>query len=231
MKNDKTCAIILAGGIGSRMKSDTTKQRIQLLGISVLRRCVLSFDACPDISQIVVVSRIEELEFAKSELKDIKKLKEVVTGGSSRAESAMLGFKAVDSDVDYIAIHDAARPLIKPDVISKVIAVAKEKGAATAAGSVTDTVKVIDNEGKIISTPMRSTLVRATTPQIFRREIYSKAIDSYSGDLSLITDDNMLVEMLGVPVYTVVSDIPNPKITTKEDICFAELLIKGEKNV
>ena len=231
MGNDKVCAIILAAGIGSRMKADKTKQRMLLSGISVLRRCVLAFESCEDISEIVVVSRQSELDFAKAELDGIKKLSAIVPGGACRAESAICGLKAVMSDAGYVAFHDAARPLIKPRVISAIASLAKDKGAATAAIAVTDTVKIINNEGKILSTPKRSTLVRATTPQIFKREIYEQAVKEYSGDLALITDDNMLVEMLDVPVYTLISDEPNPKITTKEDILLAELIINGGENV
>ncbi len=231
MGNNKACAVIVAAGIGRRMKADTTKQKMTLGGISVLRRCVLAFERCEDISEIVVVSREAELEFAKSELKDITKLSGIVPGGACRAESAICGLNAVRSDAEFIAVHDAARPLITPSVISDVLSLAKEKGAATAAAKVTDTVKIINNEGKVLETPDRSTLVRATTPQIFKRDIYESAVKGYRGDLAIITDDNMLVEMAGYPVYTVISDEPNPKITTMEDIYLAELILEGAKNV
>lgn len=231
MKKDSVCALILAAGIGSRMKSDTTKQKMQLGGMSVLKRCVLAFEACSDVSEIVVVTRECELCFAKEELRGIKKITNIVIGGKCRAESAICGLRVISKDAGYVAIHDAARPLILPENISSVINLAKEKGAATLASRVTDTVKIIDGEGKILSTPDRSFLVKATTPQVFKREIYEQAIESYVGELSQITDDNMLVEMAGNTVYTLISDDPNPKITVSEDIFVAEQIIRGEKNV
>ena len=231
MKSGSACAIILAGGVGSRMKSEVTKQKMLISGISILRRCVSAFDKCDDIDEIIVVAREDELDFAVNETENLTKRVRVVAGGATRYESAVCGFRAVGDKIEYVAIHDAARPLITPEMICDVLRVAKEKGSATAAAKVTDTVKVIDIEGKIVSTPNRDALVRATTPQIFRKDIYERAVNRYSGDANHITDDNMLVEMLGEPVYTVVSDVPNPKITTPEDIYYAELLIKGEENV
>lgn len=228
---DTVCAIILAGGVGSRMKSNTTKQMMQICGVSVLKRCVLAFEACEDITEIVVVARQSEMDFVKAELSGLNKISSVVPGGKCRAESAICGLRAVGDDVQYIAVHDAARPLIKPENISAVIRAAKEKGAATLASRVKDTIKIVDEDGKILSTPVRSSLVGASTPQIFCKKLYELAIESYSGDLAEITDDNMLVEMLGHPVFTVISDDPNPKITVSEDVFIAEQIIKGEQNV
>ena len=228
---DTVCAIILAGGVGSRMKSNTTKQMMQICGVSVLKRCVLAFEACEDITEIVVVARQSEMDFVKAELSGLNKISNIVPGGKCRAESAICGLRAVGGDVQYIAVHDAARPLIKPENISAVIRVAKEKGAATLASRVKDTIKIVDEDGKILSTPVRSSLVGASTPQIFSKKLYELAIESYSGDLAEITDDNMLVEMLGHPVFTVISDDPNPKITVSEDVFIAEQIIKGEQNV
>ena len=231
LRKDRVAALILAAGLGTRMRSNTTKQRMLIGGVSVLKRCVCAFEACPDICEIVVVARETELDFVRNELKGIKKLSNVVVGGKCRAESAICGMRAVSENSDFIAIHDAARPLIKPENISKVIKTAKEKGAATLASRVVDTVKIIDSDGRIISTPNRSTLVKATTPQIFKKEIYEHSVQNYNGELSAITDDNMLVEIAGYSVYSVISDDPNPKITVLEDLFVAEEILKGEKNV
>ena len=223
IKKPYVTAIVLAGGSATRMKAETTKQRISILGMSVLKRSVLAFEKCEDITDIVAVVREDEVDFFTSELKDIKKLCAVCAGGCSCVESAKCGLAKICDLTEYVAIHDGARPLIRPEDISAVLEKAKEKGAAFAASPVYDTVKVVDNEGKVVSTPIRSTLVRATTPQIFDVEIYKRAISEICSDD--VTDDNMLVERLGYGVYAVVLDNENPKITTKDDIKLVELLL------
>ena len=128
MNNSKVSAIILAGGSGSRMNSSVTKQRMMLGNISVLRRCVLAFEKCSEVDEIIVVAKESEINEIRVELADIAKLSKVVPGGASRAESAMNGVSAMNYQSDYVAIHDAARPAIISEMIEKVIFIAKEKG-------------------------------------------------------------------------------------------------------
>ena len=109
-----TTAIILAGGSGKRMDSHVTKQRMSLLGISVLKRSVLAFEHCEDITDIIVVTRADEVEHFRCELEDIGKLRGICAGGESRSMSAKRGFELVSERAEYVAIHDAARPLIRP---------------------------------------------------------------------------------------------------------------------
>ena len=225
----KVSAIILAGGSGTRMRSDITKQKMLLGGISVLKRSVTAFEHCADIDEILVIVREDELEFAREELKDMKKVVGVGIGGSTRVESAERGFSMISDDVGYVAIHDAARPLVTPEMISEVISEAKRRGAATLASPVIDTIKIINNEGKIESTPRRSSLIRATTPQVFEKKIYSNALSSVV-DKSDITDDNMLVERSGVDVYAVVCDRENPKLTSPSDILYMQMLLDAEES-
>ena len=92
-------AVILAAGVGSRMGADTTKQRLLVGGISVLRRTLLAFEECEDVKSIVIVTREDEVEFAKSESCGITKLCKIVLGGKVRAESAYNGFKAIRATV------------------------------------------------------------------------------------------------------------------------------------
>ena len=134
-------AIILAGGSGSRMGADVTKQRMPLFGHPVIWHTVRAFDACPEIDRIVVVARADEIECMKSLLAEFNKLGSVTVGGNTRAESSYLGICAAPSECDIVAIHDAARCLITPEDISRVVADAKRYGAATAVSSVTDTLK------------------------------------------------------------------------------------------
>ena len=220
----KTCAIILAAGVGSRMQSKITKQKLDILGHSVLYHSVMAFDVCELIDSIVVVVRESELEFAKAELASSTKVCGIVIGGDTRAESARCGFLAIPGGTDFVAIHDAARPLITPDGISAVVTAAHTTGAASALSPVTDTVKQVDENGFIVSTLDRSILRRAQTPQVFSVEIYRRALAACD-DFGSITDDNMLVERIGVAIKGVDVGAENPKITVPEDMAYAEFLL------
>ena len=105
-------AVILAAGSGSRMSSDVTKQRMSIVGESVLLRSVRAFEKAPSVSSITVICREDEIEWARAELKEIKKLSSVECGGKTRAESAKIGFNLSCGTADFVAIHDAARCLV-----------------------------------------------------------------------------------------------------------------------
>lgn len=226
MMKSKICAVILAAGSGSRMKSSVTKQQMSVKGISVLRRTLLAFEGCEDIESIVVVTRSEELDFVKGEAEGITKHYKTVIGGDTRAKSASNGFRAIPADTEYVAIHDAARCLVTPELISRVASDARKYGAATAASRVTDTVKIIDTDGFVSSTPDRKLVMLATTPQIFSTFIYNKALENVDLSDTSITDDNMMVEKTGVRVYCTDTGSGNIKITTKGDIEYAEYLLE-----
>lgn len=219
----KTAAIILAGGSGTRMGMGVTKQRLELLGKSLLYRSALAFSECPDIDSITVVVRSDEVDYAKEELRDIEKLYAVVIGGETRAKSAECGFLAIPGDCDFVAIHDAARPLIKPSDISLILASAREAGAASAVSCVADTVKAVDEMGMIISTVDRDKLRCAETPQVFSVALYKRALIQNDG--AAVTDDNMLIERLCEPIRCVDLGGYNIKITTPIDLKYAEFLL------
>ncbi len=226
MKNDRNphvAAIILAAGSGKRMESDTTKQRMTVLGKSVLFRTVSAFSSCKIISSIVVVVREDEVAWATDELSAFSKIKAIIPGGKTRAESARAGFSAISEDADFVAVHDGARCLITAENITEVISMAMIHGAASAGTYITDTVKRIGDD-MISATVPREELFAAHTPQIFSRSLYAEALDN-SDDIAAVTDDNMMVERLGVKVYPVDTGKQNIKLTTKEDIEYAEYII------
>lgn len=227
--NENVTAIILAAGSGTRMKLGITKQRIVIDEESVLRRTVRAFDFCDAINSIIVVVRSDEMNFAKSELSDLEKVKKIVVGGENRVESAKIGFCAVGADCDFIAIHDGARCFITDDMIKAVIRDAKMYGAATASCSVTDTVKQVDKNGDIVSTVDRNTLVLVQTPQVFKTDLYKKALENNELFDSAITDDNMLLERIGIRVHCTDTGKENIKLTVKEDLKYAEYLVNGGK--
>ena len=234
MGNFKTSAIILAGGIGSRMQTDKTKQFINILGKTVIERTVSAFEQSDKIDEIVIVAREEELDDIKALFTGDTNEKPMTfaLGGKCRAESAMNGFEAADHDGGFVVIHDAARCLITAEMIDKVVEKAHKCGAASAVCGVSDTVKTVDSDGKITSTIPRDIVFRAQTPQAFSREVYRRAL-SECADLSIITDDNMLVEGIDIDIYAVDLGPSNIKITTKEDLTLAKniLIERGKMEV
>ncbi len=230
-KEAKHCtAIILAAGSGSRMGlENTTKQMLNLDGMPVACRSIAIFEKCDKIKDIIVVAREDEISrysiFAKEY--GFKKIKKVVAGGKTRQESAMCGFKVISDKSDFVAIHDAARCLITEQNIYDVIQAAEKYGAASAASPVKDTIKLTNSQGFVMSTPERSTVWAAQTPQIFKADIYRAAAfwalkNKYEG-----TDDNSLAEEIGVRVKLVDCGYENIKITTPEDLHFAKMLLKN----
>ena len=228
--NEKVAAVILAAGSGSRMKMDITKQRLTILGKSVLRRTAEAFDACGRVSSITVVVRGDEVDFAEKELHGIGKLKNIVIGGQTRPESARIGFLSLSDSADYVAIHDAARCLVTPSMIESVINDAIRYGAATASSRITDTVKICDGEDVIRSTLDRRELRLVQTPQVFRCDLYSRALLAAGEFDDRITDDNMLLERIGIKIYCTDTGKRNIKITEKEDALLAEFLIINGEN-
>lgn len=225
-----TCvtAVILAAGSGNRMKLNITKQRIIIGNESVLHRTVKIFENCDAIDSVIVVVREDEMEFAKAELSEMSKVAAITVGGKTRVESAKIGFGLVDKSTEYVAIHDGARCFITENVIKAVLNDAKEYGAATASSTLTDTVKEIDKNSNVLKTVDRSKLMLVQTPQIFKAELYKKAIENIDITDPTLTDDNMLMERIGVTVHCTDTGKNNIKLTVPEDLLYAEFLLKGE---
>ena len=218
-------AVILAAGTGCRMKLRITKQQIKLVEESVLSRSVRAFEEADCIDAIVVVCREDERDFVFSEISAFKKVSAVVNGGNTRAESAKLGFMNVPGESDYVAIHDAARCLVTPEMIENVVASAFVYGAATAARKVSDSIKRVGDDGIIVESVPREDLYAAQTPQVFKTEDYVLGLQKSDLDSS-VTDDNMIVEKIGKKIFCVDCGAENIKITVPDDICYAEFLIK-----
>ncbi len=228
-----TVAILLAGGIGSRMASEdgTTKQLMILKGKPLIAYTARAFEDCADIDEIVVVARSEEVERVRLILAEekIKKLSQIVKGGETRQESAKNGFDALGEDVDYVAVHDVARCMVTPDMISRVVAVAYEMKAASAATRVTDTVKIAGGDGIVRETPDRNLLWAAQTPQVFDADLYRAAVYMADKEGFRATDDNSMIEAIGHRVKLVDCGPENFKVTTKADLIMAEVLLRMQE--
>ncbi len=225
-------AIIVAGGSGSRMGTNTTKQMMELDGMPVVARTILAFEKAECIKDIVIVAKADEKDIYKEFIRkySFKKIRRIVTGGDTRQKSVLNGFKAISDNCDFVAIHDGARCLITPENIEKVLYQARCYEAASAAAPAKDTVKITNSDGFVVSTPNRSRVWMAQTPQIFRADLY-RAAAFYALRLGYeATDDNALVEFLGSKVKMVDCGYRNIKITTPEDIHIARVLLEEDKN-
>lgn len=193
----------------------------------ILIHTLLNFSKCSRVDKLIVVVAAHEVEIVTKLLNCFKKLKpyKVVAGGTERQYSVYNGLSAIDPATDIVLVHDAARPLITVPVIDSVIDEVIRSGAAVAAVPVTNTIKVIDNDKNVISTPDRNTLWMMQTPQGFKKELLVKAHEKAQLDNYLGTDDASLVEYLGQRVKVVMSNYDNIKITSPSDLFYAETIL------
>ena len=222
-------AIIVAAGNSTRMSCYVSKQLIPLLGEPTISYTLKAFEAASLVDEVLIVCRKVDMD----ELKELvvnygfTKVKGFTVGGSERSESVKNGVMAASELATHFAIHDGARALISPHDIDKVISEALLCGAATLGSPVTDTIKIVDKNGVITSTPDRSALMAVQTPQVFQRELYLKALENAKG--KGFTDDCAMLEEMGVYPKIVPGDHPNIKLTTQADIPMAESILKKRK--
>ena len=200
------------------MKTKDSKLLLKINGKTVLERSVNAFLNISDVDEVIVVAREKDIPAFSDILTDERV--SFVVGGDTRQQSVMNALDVID-DCELIIIHDGARPLIKSEDIENTIRAAKENKAAAVGVFVKDTVKVVDKNGFVVSTPDRSTLFAVQTPQIFDFELYKNAAQNAREKGLDFTDDCQLVE-------TVVGSYSNIKITTPDDIVLAENLLKNE---
>ena len=221
-KQSRVGAIIVAAGTSSRM-GQLDKVFAPLAGRPLLTHAIDVFEACLAISDIVVVLSDKNRKRGQELLEEYswKKVLCVCEGGPRRQDSVRNGINRLRV-CDWLVIHDGARPCITADLIERGLKVAQETGAAIAAVPTKDTIKQVDSDLIITSTPDRRTLWLAQTPQIFRSDIIERAYIRASGDA---TDDAMLVERLGYPVKVYHGSYENVKVTTPEDLIVAEAIL------
>lgn len=220
-------AIIVAAGSGTRFGGATPKQFLEIGGKSLLIHTIEKFENCAAIDEIILVLSASEIENFQTSAENfkLKKLKKIVAGGQTRAESVFNGLNAIaEESAEIVAVHDGARPFVTCEEIAATVEKAKETGAACLVGLVTDTIKEIA-DGKIVGTIERTKLRRALTPQAFRFDILQKAFAD--ADLSeAATDECFLVERLGQQIAIVEGSAKNIKITTREDWEFAGKILE-----
>ena len=221
----RTAAIIVAAGSSTRMGTKVSKQFLELDGIPVLAHTLRAFQASRYIDEIVVVAREEDMKAVQclAVTHGITKFSRVVRGGDTRAASVRRGFRKIHPKTRFVAIHDGARCLITPQQIAKVCRAAYRHHAASAACTVSDTVKTANQRGFIAATVDRDKVFLAQTPQVFHADLYRAALAHVTDDR--ITDDNQLMERIKHPVKLVDCGKENIKITTPDDIELAEFIL------
>ena len=213
----KSAAIIAGAGMGHRLGAEIPKALIQIQGITLLERAFISLSKVVDEIVITAPAGYEE-QFKAI----VGQSAEVVTGGVLRSDSIRVALKALSPSVESVLIHDAARALASSALAARVLDELRSgQSAVIPVLKVIDTIKEIDRDGFVRATPDRSSLVAAQTPQGFNRQVLERA-HSASDDA---TDDAALVEAIGVKVKTIEGEASAFKITTKEDIGQALLLL------
>lgn len=207
------------------MKTKDSKLLLKINGETVLQRSVNAFLNISDVDEVIVVAREKDIPAFSDILTDERV--SFVIGGETRQQSVMNAVDMID-ECELIIIHDGARPLIQSVDIENTIRAAKENKAAAVGVFVKDTVKVVDKNGFVVSTPDRSTLFAVQTPQIFDFELYKNAAKNAREKGLDFTDDCQLVESINQKVKTVAGSYSNIKITTPDDIVLAENLLKNE---
>ena len=223
----KVSVIIAAAGNAERMNG-IHKQLAMLRGKPVIAYSMLVFESIDEVAEIIVAARQCDWDIIANiaEENGISKFAGCTDGGETRQQSVINALDEISPDTQLIAVHDAARPLIKAEQIKDCIAAAEECGGAVLGVPVKDTIKTV-RDGMVDGTPDRSTLYITQTPQIFRREAYLDGVKNAVDNGLDFTDDCQLVEAVGVKVRMVTSDYTNIKITTPEDMSLAETIMSG----
>ena len=224
----KSCGVVIvAAGSASRM-GGIDKVMAPLAGEPMIVRTVRAFQDCDAVKKIVVVTREDLILPITSLCSGMSKVKAVVAGGSSRQESVHLGLNALSGEVQLVAVHDGARPLVSWQLIDRVIRAANTYGAAAPAIPVKDTIKVVKG-GVVEQTPDRSNLFAVQTPQVFDFDLLRGALKKVEQEQLQVTDDCSAVEQMGMRVKIVEGDERNLKETTPRDLKIAQMLLEETK--
>jgi 2-C-methyl-D-erythritol 4-phosphate cytidylyltransferase len=221
----ETFAVIVAAGRGERMAAGRPKAFVEVGGETLLVRSARAFEAAASIDGIVAVVPRAEVDAASRLLEPVPKVTAVVAGGERRQDSVLEGMKAAPDGFDGIVlVHDAARPFVTPALIDALTAEAQRSGAAVPVWAVADTVKRV-KDGVIVETVDRTELAAAQTPQAFRLSLLARAYEAAFRDRVTVTDEAMAVERLGERVVAVEGEALNRKLTTADDLVWAEAML------
>jgi len=217
-------AIIVAAGSSKRAGFD--KLLAKIAGRSVIQHTLAAFEKAPCVNEVLVVSRETVAMRHFIVRRNFRKVRRVVRGGARRQDSVQAGLDALEKEVEFVAIHDAARPLITSREIERVFAAARKHGAAALATPITDTLKVADANHVVSGSIDRQNVFAMQTPQIFRREVLSQAYEQVKKDSFTVTDEVSAIEHAGGKIVIVPAEDHNLKITYASDLLLAEAILK-----
>lgn len=222
-------AIIVAAGRGCRAGLGYNKVLFSIDGKPILERTVCAFAGSGLIDEIILVISRDDEEKVRQIIGKLPCNIKLAYGGGERQESVYNGLAKLPEGADIVLIHDAARPFVDKGIIGRCIEGARLYGAACAGIPVKDTIKYIDEEGYVVKTPERSLLWYAQTPQAFRKDIIVRAHEYARKNGIKGTDDAVLAEQIGIRVKMVEGSSRNIKVTSKEDLLWAEAIVKSDR--
>jgi 2-C-methyl-D-erythritol 4-phosphate cytidylyltransferase len=217
-------AVVAAAGRAVRFGGEN-KLLCDIGGVPVLGRALLMLNACPDIDEIVIAARSEDILVFSDVVRDFKihKAAKIIRGGDTRLQSVYQAVRECDPSAQFIAVHDGARPNANPELISRVVRAAIQHSAAAPVIPLHDTVKRV-HDGFITATVPRDTLRAVQTPQVFAAKLLHGALYKATQDTPDVTDDCAAVEALGVRVAAVEGSEFNRKVTIPEDLEYLKRL-------
>jgi 2-C-methyl-D-erythritol 4-phosphate cytidylyltransferase len=223
-----TWVVVPAAGRGSRLGAAVPKQYLELFGRSVLQLTLDRLARHPDVTGLMVALSADDSRWPGwCEIRGKQVLSCV--GGRERGDSVLAGLRALPAQVrerDWILVHDAARPCLRQDDLSRLLDHGRAHGVgAILATPVRDTLKRASESGEILGSESRQRLWRALTPQMFRRATLTRALESALGAGAVVTDEAMAIERLGLKPLLVEGAEDNIKITTPADLPMAEFLL------
>ena len=222
-------AIIPAAGVGQRMGRQTPKPYLPLAGKPILAHTLEIFEKTREVDEVTLVVHPRELDYCQDKVLSrftFKKVLRLVPGGKERQDSVYhaLTVQQNEDDLELVLVHDGVRPIITPDQIRRVLEAARSHGGAVLGLPVQDTLKRVDQEGRILQTLDRTDIWQIQTPQAFQAPLLWRAYVEAYGRNHYGTDEASLVEELNCPVVVVPGSPFNLKITTPEDLQTAEAL-------
>ena len=224
----QTLAVLVAAGRGERIGTARPKAFLEIGGRPLLVRAAQALSAASRVDAIVAVVPRDEIEVARQLLAPVAKVSAVVAGGERRQDSVLAGLKQAPAGFDgVVLVHDAARALVEPMLVDAVAEAALRHGAALPVVGVVDTIKRVSGDS-VVETIDRATLGAAQTPQGFRYALLLRAYEAAYREQVALTDESMAAERLGERVATIPGSSRNRKITTPEDLAWAESLLRHE---
>lgn len=241
MKSEIRCtAVMLAAGMGLRMGGNIRKQFIMLGGMPMFLHSIRRMQKSPCISDIIVMAHEDDVETVRKYLEEYgytEKLRRIAAGGKERVHSVANGLEAIDWPCDYVFIHDCARPFLDQETIYRLYETVRKTGACVAGVPTKDTVKIVDRDCNVSSTPNRDSVWIVQTPQVFSfeliRDAHRKALgkeDYLKSRGIILTDDAMVAEYAAdCRARMVMSSYRNIKITTPEDLIIGEAFLREKE--